>query len=289
MGHPQNSFPNTLELQEEQDLFGVRTESEDEFEDQMSANRTEEMFLGLGQYDDDDEEEKEGASTASALSVSSNSSADIAIQDDDHVHHHRDNVFLPFWSGFAGVGASRESLSYFIGRVPFLLVVMTFICIDLWFYFITRFMVLSYENIVFWFGRGKHLKARLAAASSFKDYTTASLNLDKFLGNDSWKLEDGCTFYDEKLIHRITRRLRRARLLVRKEAAEAAATALSSNNNKSSSTQRNNLPTSSSPCSPDYQACDESNAPSSSSSASSATMELLKMLKHGAFKPNIAG
>ncbi|KAJ3029600.1 hypothetical protein HK097_005744, partial [Rhizophlyctis rosea] len=75
-------------------------------------------------------------------------------------------------------------------------------------------MVRLYEYTLVWRGKSlKHLTA-LHSAQSYAEYSSAGEALDKHLGNDIWKQEGYCTHYDQELVMRVVRRLKRYRKIV---------------------------------------------------------------------------
>lgn len=119
-----------------------------------------------------------------------------------------------YW-GFSGDGSSRISFSWTLLRIPLFIVIMSFIILDLVLYFLVCNLVTLFES--FNSTTLTRLHEKLKNASNYYDYGIAARQLDAKLGNDTWKetptvsdssYKQNGNYYDEKLVSKVTRRLK---------------------------------------------------------------------------------
>jgi hypothetical protein len=84
-------------------------------------------------------------------------------------------------------------------------------------YLVTRLYIYLYEHFVAWRGKRGELRRRLQAATSYGEWVRAARELDTFLGNDKWKVEDPYAYYDHKTVKRVLEQIRRCRRRVEEE------------------------------------------------------------------------
>lgn len=73
------------------------------------------------------------------------------------------------------------------------------------------------EHFVAWRGKRGRLRKRLQATSHYADWVDAAKEMDTFLGNDKWKVEDQYAYYDHKTVKRVLGQIRRCRKKVEEE------------------------------------------------------------------------
>ncbi|KAI9209586.1 patatin-like phospholipase domain-containing protein c [Polychytrium aggregatum] len=108
--------------------------------------------------------------------------------------------------------SARRSIMHALTRWPLLLFVFCAVLIDLIFYITVRNWVSWWEYLVTWRGHKRQVHDRIHKARQFEEWESAAKELDDIMGNDEWKKEKECSYYDYKLIDKISRRLRRHRL-----------------------------------------------------------------------------
>jgi hypothetical protein len=77
------------------------------------------------------------------------------------------------------------------------------------------------------------LRKKLQAATNYTDWVKAARELDTFLGNDKWKIEDEYAYYDNKTVKRVLEQVRRCRKKVEEEQRNQPARNLSAKPTKS--------------------------------------------------------
>ncbi|KAJ3291395.1 hypothetical protein HK104_006141 [Borealophlyctis nickersoniae] len=95
-------------------------------------------------------------------------------------------------------------------RRPQLFIFMV-VVLDLLWYTVVRQVVRIYENLIVWRGKKGVLFKRLRNAQSYDEWKTLARELDKYLDNDAWKVQEECKYYDVDLVLRLNRRLKRHR------------------------------------------------------------------------------
>ncbi|KAH8663523.1 acyl transferase/acyl hydrolase/lysophospholipase [Tricladium varicosporioides] len=106
---------------------------------------------------------------------------------------------------------TREGYLYTLLKYPFLLIV------SLWVfglgasYLLTRLYIWLYEHFIAWRGTREKLRRKLYRAESYEEWVKDAKELDRFLGNDEWKEEDGFAYYDCKTVRRVLEQMRRCR------------------------------------------------------------------------------
>lgn len=68
-----------------------------------------------------------------------------------------------------------------------------------------------------WRGERERLRRKLRATSNYSDWVKAAEQMDKFLGNDKWKVDDEYAYYDYKTIKRVLQQIRKLRVKIEKE------------------------------------------------------------------------
>ncbi|KAH8815902.1 acyl transferase/acyl hydrolase/lysophospholipase [Xylogone sp. PMI_703] len=112
---------------------------------------------------------------------------------------------------------TREGYLYTLLKWPLLLMVGGWV-VGLGFsYMLTRLYIFLYEHFVAWRGQREKLRRKLHAATNYNDWVKAAEELDRFLGNDKWKVDDAYAYYDYTTIKRVVEQIRKTRLKIEKE------------------------------------------------------------------------
>ena len=61
------------------------------------------------------------------------------------------------------------------------------------------------------------MRKKLQATTNYPDWVKAARELDTFLGNDKWKVEDQYAYYDHKTVKRVLDQIRKCRRKVEDE------------------------------------------------------------------------
>ncbi|KAK6078563.1 patatin-like phospholipase [Seiridium cupressi] len=109
------------------------------------------------------------------------------------------------------VDEAREGYLYTLLRWPFLLVTLAWIAGLGLAYLSTRLYVWGYEYFVAWRGQRERLRREMRATSTYKDWSDAAKQLDRYLGNDKWKQENEYAYYDSKTVRRVWEQIRKLR------------------------------------------------------------------------------
>lgn len=133
------------------------------------------------------------------------------------------------------VDEAREGYLYTLLRWPFLLVTLAWIAGLGVAYLSTRLYVWGYEYFVAWRGKREQLRRNMRATSTYKEWSSAAKELDKYLGNDKWKQENEYAYYDSKTVRRVWEQIRK----LRREAEEHEALATGAPSLASSDKQKN--------------------------------------------------
>jgi predicted acylesterase/phospholipase RssA len=110
-----------------------------------------------------------------------------------------------------GVDETREGWTYTVFKYPLLFLVLGWIVLLGICYILTRFYIYLYESLVTWRGTRHALRKKLRAQVNYEDWVKAAQELDSYLGNDKWKVEDEGSYYDWKMLRRILRDVRSLR------------------------------------------------------------------------------
>ncbi|KAK6194272.1 delta subunit of the central stalk of mitochondrial F1F0 ATP synthase, atp16 [Pestalotiopsis sp. IQ-011] len=109
------------------------------------------------------------------------------------------------------VDEAREGNLYTLLRWPFLIFTLAWIAGLGIAYMSTRLYVWGYEYFVAWRGHRERLRRNLRATSTYKEWSDAAKELDKYLGNDKWKQENEYAYYDSKTVRRVWEQIRKLR------------------------------------------------------------------------------
>lgn len=104
--------------------------------------------------------------------------------------------------------ALRQDWLFVILRWPLLFFIFAVMFVQFSFYVAIRQMVNTKEWLTAWRGRKGVLRKRLRAAQTYDEWKAAALALDEYLGFNEWKKSNEDSFYDWKLIGKVTRSLR---------------------------------------------------------------------------------
>jgi hypothetical protein len=78
-------------------------------------------------------------------------------------------------------------------------------------YLLTRLYIFLYEHFIAWRGKRERLRSRLQSAECYSDWVKRAKDLDRYLGNDKWREDDGFAYYDSKTVKRVVDQLRKTR------------------------------------------------------------------------------
>lgn len=84
-------------------------------------------------------------------------------------------------------------------------------------YLLTRLYISLYEHFIAWRGKRGELRKKLQSTTHYADWVKAARELDTFLGNDKWKVEDAYAYYDSKTVRRVLDQIRRCRKKIEEE------------------------------------------------------------------------
>jgi hypothetical protein len=110
-----------------------------------------------------------------------------------------------------GRDETREGWSYNLTRWPLLMIVLGWLLVESALYGLTRFYIVAYERYIAWRGKRDRLRKSLRKQTTYDGWTEAAKELDTFLGNDVWKVEDEYAYYDDRTIRRVMEQMRRSR------------------------------------------------------------------------------
>ncbi|KAF9268012.1 patatin-domain-containing protein [Marasmius fiardii PR-910] len=105
----------------------------------------------------------------------------------------------------------RHDCLYILLRWPILIFIFLFITAQFGLYVFIRQVVNGKEWISAWRGKKGALRTRLRAARNYEEWKTAARALDEYMGFDEWKNIDEDSFYDWKLIRKVTKSLKALR------------------------------------------------------------------------------
>ncbi|PQE16027.1 patatin-like phospholipase domain-containing protein [Rutstroemia sp. NJR-2017a WRK4] len=112
---------------------------------------------------------------------------------------------------------TREGYLYTILKWPLLGVVGMWIFGLGLGYLWTRLYIWTYEHFIAWRGKREQLRRRLHATTNYGDWVKEAKELDRFLGNDKWKVEDEYAYYDSKTVRRVLEQIRKCRRKIEQE------------------------------------------------------------------------
>ncbi|KAK1236604.1 hypothetical protein PQX77_000156 [Marasmius sp. AFHP31] len=111
----------------------------------------------------------------------------------------------------ARIHNKRHDCLYLLLRWPLLIFIFVFITAEFGLYVFIRQVVNGKEWISAWRGRKGVLRKRMRAARTYEEWKEAAKAMDEYLKFDEWKNVDEDSFYDWKLIRRVTRSLKALR------------------------------------------------------------------------------
>lgn len=112
---------------------------------------------------------------------------------------------------------TREGYLYTLLKWPLLGIVSAWVSGLGISYLFTRLYIWLYEHFVAWRGRRETLRQKLHETTNYADWVGAARELDTFLGNDRWKVEDQFAYYDSKTVRRVLEQIRRCRRKIEQE------------------------------------------------------------------------
>jgi len=117
-----------------------------------------------------------------------------------------------------GKDETREGFSYVLVKWPLLLVVLGWLLFLSIAYVFTRLYIYLYEHWITWRGTRQRLRQRLQNATSYEEWIESAKELDKYLGNESWKSKPDYAYYDSKTVAKVYQQM--AKLRKKAEAEE---------------------------------------------------------------------
>ena len=106
---------------------------------------------------------------------------------------------------------TREGFVYVLLKWPLFLVVIGWIVALGLGYLITRLYIWSYERMITWRGQRQRLRGTVRSKTNYEDWKEAAQELDKHLGNETWKEDDDYAYYDSSTARKVTGQLRAER------------------------------------------------------------------------------
>lgn len=106
---------------------------------------------------------------------------------------------------------TREGYLYALLKWPMLAMVSAWIAGLGVSYLFTRLYIWLYEHFVAWRGKRESLRRKLHSTTNYADFVEAAKELDKYMGNEGWKVEDEYAYYDSKTVRRVVEQMRRCR------------------------------------------------------------------------------
>ncbi|RKO97461.1 hypothetical protein CXG81DRAFT_11923 [Caulochytrium protostelioides] len=97
-------------------------------------------------------------------------------------------------------------------QYPLLLGIVGIMSLELVAYFLVRQWVIFCEWAFTWRGMRKVYRDQLRQSRTQDEWNRNAQQLDQYLGNDAWRYEDACPYYDVELVEKTVRRIRRYRL-----------------------------------------------------------------------------
>ena len=110
-----------------------------------------------------------------------------------------------------GRDETREGWSYTLSKWPLLCFVLGWLAVESALYGLTRFYIVVYERYITWRGKRDRLRKSLRKQTTYDGWREAAQELDSFLGNDEWKVDDEYAYYDDRTIRRVMEQMKRAR------------------------------------------------------------------------------
>ncbi|EKD20879.1 uncharacterized protein L3040_000981 [Drepanopeziza brunnea f. sp. 'multigermtubi'] len=106
---------------------------------------------------------------------------------------------------------TREGYLYTLLKWPLLGVVCAWVAGLGVSYIFTRLYIWLYEHFVAWRGKREKLRQKLQGTTNYADWVREAKELDAFLGNERWKLDEEYAYYDHKTVRRVCEQMRRCR------------------------------------------------------------------------------
>lgn len=110
-----------------------------------------------------------------------------------------------------GKDETREGFVYTLLKWPLLVIVFGWIIVLGATYMLTRLYIFLYENTITLRGRREALNKSLGSTTTYGDWVREAKELDKYLGNDSWRGKDEYDYYNSNTIRNVTNELARLR------------------------------------------------------------------------------
>lgn len=110
-----------------------------------------------------------------------------------------------------GTDETREGYVYTLLKWPLLTMVMAWIILLGLLYLLTRLYIFLYEHLVTMRGKRNQLRNTMRSALTYNDWVAAAKDMDRYLGNDSWKETDEYAYYNSKTVRTVWEQLRRLR------------------------------------------------------------------------------
>lgn len=114
---------------------------------------------------------------------------------------------------------TREGYFYQLAKWPLLFFVFAWLAGLGVAYLSTRWYIWVYEQFFAWRGQRQRLRANMRRTSNYRDWVAAAKQLDRYLGRQAWKEENGFAYYDSRTVRRVWEQMRKTRM--RAESAEA--------------------------------------------------------------------
>ena len=106
---------------------------------------------------------------------------------------------------------TREGFVYTIIKWPLLLLALGWISALGLGYLITRLYIYGYERLITWRGKRQRLRSNIRSKTDFEQWKEAAQELDRHLGNESWKEEDDYAYYDHATVRKVKEQLKASR------------------------------------------------------------------------------
>ena len=110
-----------------------------------------------------------------------------------------------------GTDETREGWTYSLVKWPMLFFVLGWLALLGALYGITRFYIVAYERYITWRGKRDRLRKSLRKQPNYAGWTAAAQELDTYLDNDKWKIDDEYAYYDDRTIRRAMEQMKKAR------------------------------------------------------------------------------
>ncbi|EEB07799.1 triacylglycerol lipase [Schizosaccharomyces japonicus yFS275] len=105
----------------------------------------------------------------------------------------------------------REGFTYPLLRWPLMLFSLISLVITGSLYIFTRLFISIHENVFIWRGEAERLRKRLNKSTSYEEWKTNAIALDKYLGHDEWFDDPKFAYYDYTLVGTVLSNIRKHR------------------------------------------------------------------------------